>query len=121
MKKVSKMAQQMGTAKDKPAITVGLDLGDRYSHYCWLNAEGEVVEEGRIQSTEIAFRRHFEGEPRQRVALEWRDLRFTSDSITLGSDFAGLHGCEPRHIQPRDARHWLTTNVGVAGYFWGFN
>ena len=83
MKKVSKMAQQMGTAKDKPAITVGLDLGDRYSHYCWLNAEGEVVEEGRIQSTEIAFRRHFEGEPRQRVALEWRDLRFTSDSITL--------------------------------------
>jgi len=70
MKKVSKMAQQMGTAKDKPAITVGLDLGDRYSHYCRLNAEGEVVEEGRIQSTEIAFRRHFEGEPRQRVALE---------------------------------------------------
>jgi len=70
MKKVSKMARQMGTAKDKPAITVGLDLGDRYSHYCWLNAEGEVVEEGRIQSTEIAFRRHFEGEPRQRVALE---------------------------------------------------
>ena len=70
MKKVSKMAQQMGTAKDKPAITVGLDLGDRYSHYCLLNAEGEVVEEGRIQSTETAFRRHFEGEPRQRVALE---------------------------------------------------
>jgi len=70
MKKISKVAQQMETAKDKPAITVGLDLGDRYSRYCLLNEEGEVVEEGRIQSIESAFRRHFEGEPRQRIALE---------------------------------------------------
>jgi transposase len=70
MKKISKPAQQMEAAKDKPAITVGLDLGDRYSHYCMLDEEGEVVEEGRIQSIESAFRRQFEGEPRQRIALE---------------------------------------------------
>ena len=70
MKKVSKVTGQLETAKDKPAITVGMDLGDRYSRYCMLNEEGEVIEEGRIQSTEAAFRRHFEGEPRQRVALE---------------------------------------------------
>jgi transposase len=70
MKKVSKVVPQRKSAKDKPTITVGLDLGDRYSHYCWLNEEGEVVEEGRIQSTESAFRRHFQGEPRQRIALE---------------------------------------------------
>jgi transposase len=60
----------METTKDKPKMTAGLDLGDRYSHYCLLNAECEVVEEGRIQSTESAFRRHFEGEPRLRIALE---------------------------------------------------
>ncbi len=70
MKKVSKVVEQRQAAKDKPAITVGLDLGDRYSRYCLLNEECEVVEEGRIQSTETAFRRHFEGEPRQRIALE---------------------------------------------------
>jgi transposase len=70
MRKVSKVAQQMEAAKDKPAITVGLDLGDRYSHYCLLNEEGEVAEEGRIQSIESAFRRHFQDEPRQRIALE---------------------------------------------------
>lgn len=70
MKKVSKVVGRMETAKDKPAITVGLDLGDRYSRYCLLNGEGEVIEEGRIQSTEAAFRRHFQGEPRQRIALE---------------------------------------------------
>jgi hypothetical protein len=29
-------------------------MGDRYSHYCLLNAEGDVVEEGRMQSTEAA-------------------------------------------------------------------
>jgi transposase len=70
MKKVSKQQLAMETTKDKPGMTVGLDLGDRYSHYCLLNAECEVVEEGRIQSTEAAFRRHFEGEPRLRIALE---------------------------------------------------
>lgn len=31
MKKVSKAGPQMKAAKDKPAMTVGLDLGDRYS------------------------------------------------------------------------------------------
>jgi transposase len=70
MKKVSKQQLAMETAKDKPGMTVGLDLGDRYSHYCLLNEECQVVEEGRIQSTESAFRRHFEGEPRLRIALE---------------------------------------------------
>lgn len=70
MKKVSKQQRAMETAKDNPGMTVGLDLGDRYSHYCLLNEECEVMGEGRIQSNEAALRRHFEGEPRLRVALE---------------------------------------------------
>jgi transposase len=70
MKKVIKQQPAMKTTNDKPGMTLGLDLGDRYSHYCLLNEEGEVVEEGRIQSAEAAFRRHFEGEPRMRIALE---------------------------------------------------
>jgi transposase len=70
MKKVSKQQLAMETSKDQPAMTVGLDLGDRRSHYCLLNEDREVVEEGRIQSTEAAFRHHFEGEPRLRIALE---------------------------------------------------
>ena len=69
MKKVSKPMRKMEAA-DKPEMTAGLDLGDRYSRYCLLNAEGDVVEEGRIQSTEAALRRHFEGEPEIRVALD---------------------------------------------------
>lgn len=70
--KTTNNAQATGNAKpaDKPEMTVGLDLGDRYSHYCVLNADGELVEEGRIQSTESALRKHFAGEKRLRFALE---------------------------------------------------
>jgi transposase len=70
MKKISKQAQRMEVSNDKPLLTMGLDLGDRFSHYCLLNEAGDVVEEGRMQSTEVALRRHLTGEPRMRVALE---------------------------------------------------
>lgn len=69
MKKISKQLRKM-EACAKPEMTMGLDMGDRYSHYCLLNAGSDLVEEGRMQSTEAAFRRHFTAEPRMRVALE---------------------------------------------------
>jgi transposase len=56
--------------KQKPGQTVGIDLGDRFSHYCVLNGDGEVVEEGRVRTQEEAFRLHFASEPRQRVVME---------------------------------------------------
>jgi transposase len=70
MKKVSKQMLLKETALLKPSATVGLDLGDRFSHYCLLNAEGEVIEEGRMQTTEAALRRHFGDGPCLRIALE---------------------------------------------------
>lgn len=56
--------------KERPEKTVGMDLGDRFSHYCVLNGDGEVMEEGRVRTNEEAMRRHWEGEPRQRVVME---------------------------------------------------
>ena len=70
MQKLIKSAARLEKPMEKPAITVGLDVGDRFSHYCLLNREGEVIETGRIPTTEAALRRHFEGEPTMRVALE---------------------------------------------------
>jgi len=70
MKKVGKQPQDMEATHGKPAMTMGLDMGDRFSHYCLLNGDGEAIEEGRLQSSEAAFRRHFENEPRLRIALE---------------------------------------------------
>jgi hypothetical protein len=58
MKKINKRQSAMETTKDEPAMTVGLYPGDRHSHYCLSNAEREAIGEGRIQSTEAAFRRH---------------------------------------------------------------
>jgi transposase len=57
-------------SESKPAQVVGLDLGDRYSHYCMLSSTGEAMEEGRIQTTGTAIEKHFGSEPRMRVALE---------------------------------------------------
>jgi transposase len=56
--------------KERPQRTVGIDLGDRFSRYCVLNEEGDVIEEGRVRTSEEAFGRHWEGEVRQRVVME---------------------------------------------------
>lgn len=50
--------------------TVGLDVGDRWSHVCELDeGSGEIVEEGRVRTTADALARRFAG-PRKRVVLE---------------------------------------------------
>ena len=30
-------------------LTIGIDLGDVWSHYCTLNQQGEVIDRGRFQ------------------------------------------------------------------------
>jgi transposase len=70
MKKVIKQSQRMEASQARPAMTVGLDMGDRFSHFCLLNEDGDVIEEGRLQSSEASFRRRFENQPRLRIALE---------------------------------------------------
>src|SRR5690348_9759301 len=54
---------------EKPAMTVGIDIGDRYSRYCRLQ-NAEVMEEGRVRTEAEALRRHFAGEARMRIAME---------------------------------------------------
>ena len=39
----------MDGSKQRPQVTAGLDLGDKYSYLCLIDTEsGEVVEEGRL-------------------------------------------------------------------------
>ena len=70
MSKISKEAGRKKTTKDKPEMPMGIDVGDRFSHVCLVDNEGEVVERDRVRSTEAAFRRYFEGTARLRIALE---------------------------------------------------
>jgi hypothetical protein len=53
-----------------PTWTVGMDLGDRTSHFCVLDEDGVVVERGKIQTTKEGFRKRFEERTRMRIGLE---------------------------------------------------
>jgi transposase len=61
----------MDGSKQQPPMTVGLDLGDKYSYLCLIDQQsGEVVEEGRLRTTPEALRRRFAPEPSLRIAIE---------------------------------------------------
>src|SRR3712207_2492694 len=56
-------------------MTVGLDLGDKYSYkysyLCVLDTDsGELVEEGRLRTTPEDLRRRFDSEEQLQVAIE---------------------------------------------------
>jgi transposase len=52
-------------------VTVGIDLGDRYTHVCLLDSEnGEVIEESRIPTSPKAFERRFSSSEPMRIAIE---------------------------------------------------
>jgi transposase len=51
-------------------MTIGIDLGDVWSHYCTLNQDGEVVDRGRFRTTPKAIEKWFTDVPPARVAME---------------------------------------------------
>lgn len=53
-----------------PKVTIGLDLGDRYSYLAVLDEDGELVEETRVRTVAPAIRTWFGRMDRARVALE---------------------------------------------------
>jgi transposase len=57
-----------GSREDE--MTVGLDVGDKHVHACFLGHDGLIVEESRLATTAVALRRRFGGEERYRIILE---------------------------------------------------
>ena len=52
-------------------MTVGLDLGDKYSYLCVLDTEsGELVEEGRLRTTPDDLHRRFDSAEQMKIAIE---------------------------------------------------
>jgi transposase len=61
----------MDGSKERPKMTAGLDIGDKYSYLCLLDTDsGEVLEEGRLRTTPEALRRRFASERPLRIAIE---------------------------------------------------
>src|SRR3989440_3120878 len=51
-------------------LTIGVDLGDRWSYYCVLDEAGEVLLEQKLATTPEALKQTFEKMPRSLMALE---------------------------------------------------
>ena len=70
-KPVAVLAKKRSTRKVLVgAATIGIDLGDQWSHYCMLDESGEVTEEGRFRTTEAGVTKRFVDMEPVRIAME---------------------------------------------------
>lgn len=51
-------------------VTIGIDVGDRFSRYCAIDAAGTVVVEGRVATTVGAIELEFGHVPKKTIAIE---------------------------------------------------
>jgi len=56
--------------RDGSGLIVGVDLGDRFSRYCVLDEQGQILEEDTIATTGRAFRKLFSDRPAACVVIE---------------------------------------------------
>jgi transposase len=99
MRKHSKTLKQMRE-------TVGIDLGDKVSRYCVVNADGEVVEEGSFRNQVSSIVKHFSGGP-QRMALEagGQSAWISRELKRLGHEVIVANGRELKWITSSDTKN----------------
>jgi hypothetical protein len=51
-------------------LTVGVDLGDQWSHFCILGLQGETLSEGQLRTSEAEVAEFFQPLPPARVVME---------------------------------------------------
>src|SRR6202790_2505624 len=70
MKKISTMQVFGNEIFKEQKLTIGLDLGDRWSFYCVLDEAGNIILEQKVSTTPEAMRQTFGKVPRGLIALE---------------------------------------------------
>jgi transposase len=70
MKKNSTVTTNRNEIFEQLKLTIGLDLGDRSSHYCILDETGNVILEHNLPTTPKGIDQVFSKIPRSRIALE---------------------------------------------------
>jgi transposase len=70
MKKHTPMSVGLTLNRKCEQLTIGLDLGDKWSYYCVLDASGDVLLEEKVSTTPKAMREVFGAMSRCRIALE---------------------------------------------------
>jgi transposase len=57
-------------ASKESAFSVGIDLGDKRSRFCFLDIRGEIVSEDGLATTQEEFKVYFSSIPKARIAIE---------------------------------------------------
>jgi transposase len=70
MKKISTVAKRGNEIFKEPKLTIGLDLGDRVSHYCILDEAGNVILEHSLPTTPKGIHQVFSRILRSGIVLE---------------------------------------------------
>ena len=70
MKKISTMQAFSNEIFKEQKLTIGVDLGDRWSFYCVLDEAGEIILEQKVATTPEAMKQTFGKIPRSLIALE---------------------------------------------------
>jgi transposase len=62
--------RQPGIGPNRERLTVGVDLGDRWSNFCILGLDGEKLTEGELRTTQQGFAEFFRSLAAARVVME---------------------------------------------------
>ena len=68
MKTAKKVKTITETVVPEAVAAVGIDLGDRWSHWCSLSSTGEVIDQGRVKTSADALSELSAGWAR----IQWR-------------------------------------------------
>jgi len=70
MKKISTVQAYGKEILKEQKLTIGVDLGDRWSFYCVLEEAGKIILEQKVPTTPEAMKQTFSKIPQSRIALE---------------------------------------------------
>ena len=71
MKKTTQhLIAEVPRRQPRAEMTIGIDLGDVWSHYCTLNEAGDVVDRGRFRTNPKGLEKWFAGLSPARIAME---------------------------------------------------
>jgi len=70
MKKISTVVSEGMQIFKENQLTIGMDLGDRWSFYCVLDEAGKIILEQKVSTTPEAIKQTFGKIPRSLIALE---------------------------------------------------
>ena len=70
MRKISTVQAVRNELLKEQKLTIGVDLGDRWSFYCVLDEAGKIILEQKVAMTPEAMKRTFEKIPRSLIAME---------------------------------------------------